>query len=58
MSNHPQNVSLSRELSDYVRKLVQDGAYVSVSEVVREALRAHKERRDWDTKLHRRSNEG
>jgi antitoxin ParD1/3/4 len=33
------NVSLSRELSSFVRERVESGLYASASEVVREALR-------------------
>lgn len=37
------NISLPQELKDYVDKLVSSGRYESASEMVRDALRQHRE---------------
>ena len=42
------NVSLTREMVDYVESEVRSGDYVSASEVVRDALRAMKDERASD----------
>ena len=38
------NVSLTPQLTDYIRRKVESGSYASASEVVREALRLHEQR--------------
>jgi antitoxin ParD1/3/4 len=42
--NVAMNVSLTAPLKKYVQRLVRSGRYESASEVIRDALRAHKER--------------
>jgi len=48
------NISLTKELEDYVAAQVRSGHYTSASEVVREALRGHlreKMERDLQTRI-------
>ena len=58
----PVNVSLTRDLEDFVRRKVESGLYTSASEVVREALRLLAEQdalaRAREEELRRRVDEG
>ena len=48
---HTMNVSLTPELEQFARGLVAEGDYGSASEVMREALRLLKQKREHDQKL-------
>jgi antitoxin ParD1/3/4 len=43
------SIALPQEMADLLRKAVESGEYASSSEVVREALRAWKRKRDLET---------
>ena len=49
--SHTMNISLTPELEGYTRGLVQAGDYSSASEVMREALRLLKQKREREQKL-------
>lgn len=46
MATKTMNISVGDELASYVASQVGSGLYTNYSEVVREALREHKERRE------------
>lgn len=51
MAKTNTSFALGEQWDEYLRQQVQGGAYQSASEVVREALREHRERREKEHRL-------